>query len=506
MMTMTMTTNTTAIHSVPNEAVLRTTRWSQASAAMEEFFFRPVDGAILAYFRIAFGGCLLYWAVSTLTSGWAVRYYVEPVMNFTYPGFEWVKPLPATGVVLEFLLLAAAAALVMVGLFYRTAAFVLAVGFTHIFLSDRAWYLNHNYLLCLVAWLMVLLPANRNASLDALQRSGEGRPFQPTVPAWTLWLLRFQVGLPYLFGGIAKLDSDWLQGQPVRAFLASKVDLPWLGPMLGHEAAVWFIAYGGLLFDLLIVPALLWRRTRAYAFAASVLFHLTNCVLFHIGVFPWFMIVATLVFFEPDWPRRLLTGKTLPHFVNQTPNVASRGRRLLVSSLVCYGLFHVLVPLRFLAYGENPNWTERGHMFSWHMMLRAKTVGVRLIATDPLTGKTGAVDLRRYVTAPQLIRVGRDPDMILQLARAVAADLRQKGYPDIEIRALVLTSLNGRKPQLFFDPSVDLAALPDDTNPHDLVMALIEPLRRDAWNEPLTTWERHVSLDPAVVYELAARR
>ena len=31
-----------------------------------------------------------------------------------------------------------------------------------------------------------------------------------------------------------------------------------------------------------------------------------NARLFDIGIFPWFMITATLIFFVPDWPVRVL--------------------------------------------------------------------------------------------------------------------------------------------------------------------------------------------------------
>jgi hypothetical protein len=50
---------------------------------------------------------------------------------------------------------------------------------------------------------------------------------------------------------------------------------------------------------------LLWRRTRVLAYLAALAFHLTNWYLFNIGIFPWIMICATLLFFPPSWPRYL---------------------------------------------------------------------------------------------------------------------------------------------------------------------------------------------------------
>jgi vitamin K-dependent gamma-carboxylase len=45
-------------------------------------------------------------------------------------------------------------------------------------------------------------------------------------------------------------------------------------------------SYGGLLFDLLVVPFLLFRHTRPLALLAAVGFHLMNSQLFTIGIFP----------------------------------------------------------------------------------------------------------------------------------------------------------------------------------------------------------------------------
>ena len=140
-------------------------------------------------------------------------------------------------------------------------------------------------------------------SLDAWR----GRAHCPeTVPVWALWLLRAQVGIIYIYGGVAKLNGDWLRGEPMRTWLRHRVDDPSLASLVAEEWVVGLFSYGGLLFDLLVVPLLLWRRTRALAFVAALGFHLTNAALFQIGIFPWLMIAATTVFFTPDWPRRVL--------------------------------------------------------------------------------------------------------------------------------------------------------------------------------------------------------
>ena len=114
-----------------------------------------------------------------------------------------------------------------------------------------------------------------------------------TVPAWTIWLLRFQIGVPYFYGGLAKLNADWLQGYPMRYWLSERADFPVIGQYFHNVSTAYFFSYSGLLIDLLAVPLLLWKRTRVLMFVVLMSFHFVNTRLFNIGIFPWFMLAAT---------------------------------------------------------------------------------------------------------------------------------------------------------------------------------------------------------------------
>ena len=203
---------------------------------------------------------------------------------------------------IHFFVLGLAAACVMVGFLYRIAAPVFFLAFTYSFLLDQTRYLNHFYLVCLISFLMCFLPAERAFSVDALLRR---KIRSDVVPAWTLWLLRAQVGIPYFYGGIAKLNSDWIHGgEPMRTWLRPLTRMPGVGPIFTADWVVYSFVIGGLMLDLLVVPLLLWRRTRLFAFAAAVVFNLINAVIFDIGIFPWLMLGALLIFFPPDLMRR----------------------------------------------------------------------------------------------------------------------------------------------------------------------------------------------------------
>ena len=485
--------------------------------------FAPVDVAMLVYFRMAVAITMLSWVLTTLLSGTIESLFIEPRIYFSYPGLGWIKPLPGNGMVIVFYVLGSAAIGVLVGLCYRLSAVVMALTFSYVFLLDKTTYQNHYYLLCLIAWLLVVVPANRAFAVDSAWRAAIRSDY---VPRWSLDLLRFQIAIPYVYGGIAKLNGDWLQAQPIRTAFASRGSEPLIGPLVAHPAVPWIVAYGGLLFDLLIVPALLWRRTRPAAFALAVIFHLTNATLFQIGIFPWFMILATVLFFPASLPRDIAARRwslrpvAVPKNLSQNRRervprpgnsvaeanlgIGSKGwnlqwgppRILGVALLGLYVSLQLIIPLRHLAYAGNASWTEQGHCFAWHMMLRGKRTAIRYYATVPATGKTETVDLRQYLTQYQVARFGRDPLLVQQLAAVIADDYRRQGHPQVEVRALALVSLNGRKPQLLIDPRVDLAAVPPGGGALDWIIPLTEPLRREAWDAPLSEWERLVFSRP----------
>lgn len=456
----------------------------------------PVDAASLAVFRIGFGLIMAWWCFDELRSGRVRELYIVPRFHFTYHPFDFVHPWPGNGMYVVFVALGLLAACISFGFLYRLASVLFAVGFTYFFLLERTNYQNHYYLIALLSWLLTFLPLNRFVSLDVL---GELVRPSSTISTWSLWLMRFHVALPYVFGGLAKFHPDWFAGEPLRthlAIVASNSRIPLIGPLLTSEVAVNTFVWGGLLFDLAIVPLLLWRPTRTLAYAACVLFHLMNATLFNIHVFPWLMIFATTVFFEPNWPRRLLGAQplalaspTLKSWKSIGPRACSLGIVLLI-----YCTFHVVWPLRHFLYAGDALWTERGHFFSWRMMLRGKVSALRYYVTDPETGETKIASLRPYLNLDQVSKFSRDPEMILQLAHFLAEEHRTHTGQSVEVRALALTSLNGRKPQLLIDPNVDLAKEPLGFHHRPWIMPLTEPLRPVAWSVPMLEWERHVTI------------
>jgi len=420
------------------------------AARWRAHLLEPVDNAWLAALRIGFGLLLAHDALGYVLFGGARRLYVDPGFHFTYFGFGWVRPWPGAGMDLHFFSLSLLGVALALGLFHRVVAPLFFLAVTYVFLLDQARYLNHAYLICLLAFLLSVLPAHRAFSIDAWRNP---RVRSRGVPRLALLLMQFQIGIVYLYAGIAKLNGDWLRGEPIRTWLGDDV-FPVVGRLFTNEWAVYAVAYGGLVFDLLVFPLFLLRRTRWPALAAALLFHLTNYFLFDIGVFPWLMIVATTVAFFPDVVARAaerlrpagVPGSGFPRY----------GTRLVVAAAL-WVAFQTLVPLRHHLYPGDVAWTEEGHRFSWRMKLRGKDGWARFVVTEPVSGRTWVVDPSDHLTGRQARKMSGTPDMILQFAHHLARIHEEEGPRGVEVRARVLTSLNGAPHRLLVDPDVDLA-------------------------------------------------
>jgi len=432
----------------------------------------PVDGASLAFFRAAFGALVAANVVRWFVMGKIHDVIVEPDFHFTYFGWGWVRPWPGDLPYLHFAVVGLLALCVAAGLWYRVTSALVAIGVAQWFLWEKAVYQNHYYLITLLALLLAVVPAHRAWSLDARRHPPPGGP---TVPLWSLLLLRFQVGVPYVFAGLAKLNPDWLRGEPLRMWLEERREMPLFGPLLAVDATAYALSYGGLLLDLLVVPALLWRRTRVLAYVAAAVFHVLNEVLFDIGIFPLLMLAATTIFFEPNWPRALGRRLRLGPAPDGRAEVARPGA-LLVTGLGLFALLQLFLPLRHYLYPGDVSWTEEGHRFSWRMKLRDKSGAAYLTATDVASGRSWTISPWDFLNQRQVDEMWVHPDMLAAFSRHVAARERERGR-EVEVRARVSASLNGRPAQVLVDPEVDLASLGDSLLPADWIVPLEVPLR-----------------------------
>lgn len=463
---------------------------------------------LLVYFRIVFGGIMCWEALRYLTLGRIPPVFQEPQFFFTYFGFSWVHPWGGDGMYYHFIAMAVLAVMVSLGLFYRLATTLLFIVFTQIFLIDQSYYLNHFYLISQVSLVMIFLPCHRACSVDALIWP---KYRTLTVPTWPLWLLRFQIAVPYFFGGVAKINSDWLRGEPMRMWLTRRME----GLEPPSELIVYGMSYGGMLFDLLIVPALLWRVTRVPAILAAFGFHFANDNLFHIGVFPWFMVGGTLLFCPPEWmqveeKKSAKQSKKNTSAETVLPAASSGYAKFVTVAFGAWVAFQCLMPFRHWLYPGNVSWTEEGHRFSWHMKLRDKQPYQFYAEIPVATGEILRWELviranrelqrleyhlrfrprdvdgnpldiekdpmRGVVKSHQLKGATVKPDMLLQLVQEMANRARQAGYDPQGIYVTALVRLNGRRPQPLIDSEYNLLNVDRSLATADWILPLTIPL------------------------------
>lgn len=445
-----------------SESALATaSAWERVARAL----LRTTDPAALAAFRFGFGALGFVSSVRFLAYGWVDEFLVHPRYVFPYWGMEWISPMSSRGMHALFVGLTAVSACVAVGLFYRAAIVLFFLGFSYVQLIDVANYLNHYYLVSLLALLMAFMPLNRAYALDARLFPAIRRD---AFPAWCTYLLRFQVGVVYIFAGLAKAGSDWLlHAQPLNIWLSSRTYLPLIGPWLGERWVAYAMSWAGFLFDLTIILFLVIPRTRLVAYAAVLMFHTATKVLFPIGMFPAIMTASALIFFSPSWPRKLLRAVGIaavdPDLASLPARPSPHPWRLRAATTLaaCYCVFQVVWPLRTHLYGGDVLWHEQGMRFSWRVMVREKNGSVTYLVTSGLTGRTREVSPRKYLNDRQAREFSAQPDLILRLAHRIADDIEAREGARPVVRARALASLNGRPAELLIDPEVDLASVKD---------------------------------------------
>ena len=435
--------------------------------------FKPIDISSIVFFRVLFGILLFLQVGSYLFTGYIDQIWLEPDYHFKYYGFHWVKVLPSDYMYALVTGVSVSALFIALGFLYRISTVIFFLGFSYLFLLEQAVYLNHYYFVILVSFILVFIPANRCFSIDSLIWP---RIKNVWISSWCLWLLIFQISVVYIFGGIAKLNMDWLQGWPLWIWLNESN----IGSY-NKEFLVYALSYGGLLFDLLIVPLMLYRRTRVFGFILAVVFHMTNRLLFNIGIFPYFSIVMTTLYFSPDWPRKMI-GSFLPP-VQIPPQRAVKfpdlkpGERTVLIVLSVFVAFQVVMPLRHFFYPGNVSWTEEGHNFAWHMKLRDKSGKITFEIRDPKTGNKWDLDPEIYLTKRQRHKMATRPYLAMQFAHYIEDQFKEMGYENVEVTAKARVSLNGRKKQTIIDPNVDLTMYKDSLMPAHWILPLTKPLK-----------------------------
>lgn len=420
----------------------------------DHFLFKKIDNAQLVVFRIFYGLLVSAECYGAIFTGWVRRTLIEPQFTFSFIGFEWLQPLPGHGMYIYFALMGTLGLFIALGYKYRFNAMAFALLWTGVYLMQKTSYNNHYYLLMLLAYIMAFLPAHKDASLDA-KLNPQLRSH--TMFNWVRWMIILQLFIVYTYASIAKLYGDWLDFSIIEILVQSKKEYWLIGDFLQLKWVHKIVAFFGIFFDLLIVPALLWKRTRKAAFVLAIFFHLFNSIVFQIGIFPYLSLAFTVFFFEPQTIRNLFL-KTKSVQIEPAPATPNT-KNLILSVLSIYFVVQLILPVRHHFFKDDVLWTEEGHRLSWRMMLRTRTGNIQYRIVNTSNGETTRIDLDDYLTSKQKSRVACYPDFAWQFAQHLKKEYAKNGEV-IQVYVKNKVKVNNGVYAEFINPETDLASVP----------------------------------------------
>ena len=410
--------------------------------------YKNIDNSPLILFRILFGFFVTAESFGAILTGWVKSVFIDTHFTFTFIGFEALEILHGNVMYIYFITMGILGILIMLGAKYRFAIISFTILWTAVYLAQKSAYNNHYYLLAVISFYMCFLPANKYKSLDA---KWNPKIKSEVMPYWVSLLFILQISMVYVFAAIAKFYPDWLDGTFTRNLLSNSTQIAFLKSLFAEKLFYLFIAYAGILFDLLIVPFLLFKKTRTIAFIASLVFHIFNAITLQIGIFPFFALGFILFCYEPETIRNAFFRKRAT-VISQTTN--TQHKKIVYYILIPFLIVQLLLPLRHHFIAGDVLLTEEGHRMSWRMMLRQKSGYISFKIIDNSTKEQTSYNYNKNLTPKQVNALTTKPDFIWQYCQRIKKEYKGK---NISIYIDCKNSINQKSYKTLIDPDQDFA-------------------------------------------------
>lgn len=398
---------------------------------------------------------------------------IQPVLHFPYPYLSFIKVLdPVIMYSILFVMIVSSLALI-IGFMSRLFSFIFFLCFTYLWMIDKGIFNNHYYLLSLLLLLFCFIRSDRYLSISK-RKEKENK-------AWELLILQFQFSLVLIYAGFNKLNYWWLvKHEPVHHILLGKAQM--------NENELWnsllleyVLVWGGLLFDLFIIPMLIWSKTRKMAIILFFIFNGLNTWIFYdigeIGIFPLLML-SSLVLFVSESSLINILRKTPYKYrvIVHSKDLQSTKHNYSIYTLyllVVYVLIQLLFPLRHHLFEGNVDYTGEGQRFSWRMKSMYKDFRISFLLKDERRGISANLDPRSVLTVKQYTNLGYYPELIIPVAENLRNAAKEKGVLDPKIYVDFKVGFMGMKPQYLLSPELELSEIK------------YSPLQHSAWILPL---------------------
>ena len=433
------------------------------------YLAQPIRSEKISLFRMFFGAVLLVQTLYFYAIDFIQNDVVDPVLHFPYHGFSFIEVL-APGVMQLFLFLMLLSSIAFI-IGYRTRLFswFYLLPFTYLFLIDKGYYNNHYYLILLLLLLFCFIQSDLRLSIS--------KGSQKVNYRWEEWILLFQFSIVFIYAGLNKINVYWLfNHEPIHHILLAKASLSnsgfWSSAFLEYT-----MVWGGVLFDVFIVPLLLWKKTRTIGVLLFLFFNGMNTLLFYdigeIGVFPLLML-SSLVLFYPStsiltFLNRVFSYKSKSLYNGEKPDLKPL-TKVLISA---YVVLQILLPLRHHLFKGNVDYTGEGQRFSWRMKSVYKDFKIMFILKDEQKGIEASLDPRTVLTVKQYTNLGYYPELILPVSDNLRQAALEKGVLDPKIYVDYKVAFNGLASQYIVSPNAELSTL------------YYSPIRHSSWILPL---------------------
>jgi len=419
---------------------------------ISRLLFTKIDNSPLLVFRIFFGILVALECYGAILTGWVKMTLIEPKFTFNFIGFDWLQPFPTYGMYFYFFVMGTLGVFIAIGYKYRFSIISFTVLWTGVYLMQKTSYNNHYYLLILISGIMCFFPANAGYSLDAKKNPSLRKEY---MYAYVKWIIVLQLFIVYTYAAVAKIYGDWLDFGIIKILMSNKAGYYVIGDLLQQPWIHKIVGVFGILFDLLIVPALLWKPTRKIAFFASIFFHLFNSIVFQIGIFPYLSLAFIVFFFDGETIRNIFFKKKSLYTENEIKTPSFKNTALLLGSI--YFIIQLALPIRHYFIKDDVLWTEEGHRLSWRMMLRSRTGTANFKVVNKETKVATKINFDDYLSKKQRSRIAAYPDFIWQFAQHLKKEYAAKGENISVYVQNSKVSVNGKPYRAFIDPKVDLA-------------------------------------------------
>ena len=427
---------------------------------LNKSLFKHIDNSALIVFRIIFGLLCFLESIGAIITGWVRKVFINPEFTFSVIGFEWLQPLPGNGMYVYYIIMGVFAFFIMIGYKYRLSVAAFTVMWLVTYLMQKSSYNNHYYLLVLLSSIMFFQPANKYLSVDARLNPNIK---SNSMPRWCSLLFILQMLIVYTYASIAKIYPDWLDGSVLEIMMKGKQHYFLIGDILQNRTLHYILSYGGILFDGLIIPLLLFKQTRKWAFIVSIIFHLFNSIVFQIGIFPYMSLAFSLFFFEPMTIQKLFLKNKI--FYNKAEVIIPKSQSVIMTVLVIYFSVQIALPIRHYFIEDSVLWTEEGHRLSWRMMLRTKQGVADYKVVNKSNGEVLKIDLKDFLSSKQARIACTKPDIIWQFSHHLKQHFKEQGQ-EISVYVDGKLSVNGKPFRPFINTEVDIANVDWNTFRH----------------------------------------